>query len=139
MNSRKVNISFMHNAALAGMEAALCHSLDIEKIQYHDDLIFTSMLQAGIKNFHITGHESRFLKSDFLKNKVEFYAFDNYHQLHEKVKNVFSGSECSEDISVTLSWFLTELIHCLNTNTSMVTALPIPKLTAYSGKISLNN
>lgn len=137
MNPRKVNVSFANRAALAGMEAGLCHALKIERIEYHDHLVFLSMLQAGVKRFNVVGGPPSKKEMIFLKDKADFLPHKEYLDLHENIKLIIENNSLDGKANFTLVNFLTELIYCLRTNSSFVSALGLPVMSDYTGKISL--
>lgn len=122
MDIRKVNISLTHQSALAAMDAHICDALKIKVDAYHDNLVYTSMLQAGVKQFQFVGEKIRYHNYPFLKDKISYYPFDKYQQTHQTVKALISP----KTDNFVLEWFVTELIHCNNTQSSMIATLPIP-------------
>lgn len=134
----------LHHAGLAGMEAALRHSFGIDSSNYHDNLIYSAMIQAGIQRFRVVGGMSKQIReSQFLSSRCEEYSFDDYQQLMDSVKNalsqhaVFDLNEDSDRNKIFgLTWFLTELIFSLQTKSAMVFVLPMPNLADYVGKLS---
>jgi hypothetical protein len=107
------------------MDAGIQSLLGVNPSEYHDDLIYTSMLQAGIKEFQFVGDKVKPHEQSFLKNKIEYYSFDEYHKLQIKVRDLLDLPK--ENNNYILEWFITELIHCYNTKTSMVSVFPMPK------------
>ena len=126
------------------MEAGLCQSLGIDSKNYHDSLIYSAMIQAGVQRFRVVGPMTKQVReSQFLSRRCEEYSFDDYKQLMDSVEDtlsqhaVFHLKEDSENTELFgLTWFLTELIFSLQTKSAMVSVLPMPNIADYVGKLS---
>lgn len=134
----------MHLAGLAGMEAGICQSLGIDIKNYHDSLIYSAMIQAGVQRFRVVGPMTKQVReSQFLSRRCEEYSFDDYKQLMDSVNDtivqhaVFDQKEDFEKSDLfNLTWFLTELIFSLQTKSAMVSVFPMPNIADYVGKLS---
>lgn len=144
MSARIANISMMHHAGLAGIEAGLHSSLGIENREYHDSLIYSAMIQAGVQRFRIVGGMTKQVReSKFLRCRCEEYSFEDYKQLMDSVQETLNQhavrhlKKDSEHTDLfTLTWFLTELIFSLQTKSAMVSVLPMPNIAEYAGKLT---
>lgn len=144
MSARVANIGMLHHAGLAGMEAALCDLFGVDSNNYHDNLIYSAMIQAGIQRFRVVGGMSKQIRaSQFLSSRCEEYSFNDYQKLMDLVQSglnqhaVFDLNEDSDRNKMFgLTWFLTELIFSLQTKSAMVYVLRMPNLADYVGKLS---
>lgn len=134
MDIRRVNISLTHQSALAALDAHICDALKIKIEAYHDRLVYTSMLQAGVKQFQFVGEKIKSHDSPFLNGKISYYPFEKYQKTHQIVKSLIS----KDTDNFSLEWFITELIHCNNTQSSMIATLPIPSSKNLSNIDDLN-
>lgn len=134
MDIRKVNISLTHQSALAALDAHICDALKIKVEAYHDNLIYTSMLQAGVKQFQFVGEKIKSHDYPFLNGKISYYPFDKFQQTHQMVKKLIS----KKTDNFILEWFIAELIHCNDTQSSMIATLPIPSSKSISNIDDLN-
>lgn len=144
MRNRIANINILHLAGLAGIEAGLRSSLGLDNTDYHDSLIYSAMIQAGVQRFRIVGvTPNKILDSEFLRRRCEEHSLKDYMQLLDSiesviashtVKSVESDSERTE--AFVLTWFLTELVFSLRTKSAMVSILPIPEISKYAGKLT---
>ena len=144
MSNRIVNIGMLHHAGLAGMEAGLRDSLGVESNEYHDNLIYASMIQAGIQRFRTVGGAPKSIRdSDFLRQRCEEYSFNEYMAVMDSIKDVIeshatgSATHSSEHSDLfPLVWFLTELIISLKTKSAMVSVLSVPSARQYRGRLN---
>ena len=140
MTRRIANINMMHRAALGGMEAGIRETFGIEEREYHDDIIYSAMIQAGVQRFRVAGDIPKNLKnSNLLSYRFEESSFEDINNIMSSVKE-FLGFEKipkkdQSEIWI-LAWYLTELIHSSQTKSSMVSILRIPKMSDLAGKIS---
>lgn len=126
MANRTVNISMIHHAALAGMESAIASSFDVDNFDYHDHLIYTAMVQSGVKKFRVIGGLSKQIReSELLSERCEEYQFDKYHQVIDRVSKTFYDTSLdrveskSHDL-IPLSLFISDVIFALQTKSAMV-------------------
>jgi hypothetical protein len=142
MSERIANINLIHQAGLAGMESAICNKFGISEHEYHDNIIYSAMIQAGVQRFRVPGGlPQKLRKSDFLRYRVEERPFEDIHNLINSIENSLNYDPSSrKDNSEVfgLTWFLAELIYSLETKSSMVSVLPTPNLKNYAGKLSPN-
>mgnify|MGYP001245914080 CR=1 FL=1 len=144
MKNRIVNINILHHAGLAGMEAGLRSSLGVESSTYHDSLIYSAMIQAGIQRFRIVGGTARVIRnSEFLRRRSEEYSFDDYKRVVEPIETVVAShtlnagkSDRGSSSLFSLTWFLSELLFSLKTKSAMVSVLPLPDVSQYAGKLT---
>lgn len=144
MANRTVNISMIHHAALAGMESAIASSFDVDICDYHDHLIYTAMVQSGVKKFRVIGGLSKQIReSEFLSERCEEYQFDKYHQVIDRVSKTFYDTSLdrveskSHDL-IPLSLFISDIIFALETKSAMVSVFGIPDLSEYHGRLRLD-
>lgn len=140
MRDRVANINMLHHSGLAGMEYGICDSLGIEDIEYHDDIIYSAMIQAGVQQFRICGQMPQKLRtSKYLANRIVEAPFDDIHELSSRFKKAlfedYDEKKLPEN-AFSLIWFLAELVYSLQTKSSAVRILPQPRLTDYSNVLS---
>ena len=141
MSNRIVNISMLHHTGLAAMEWSLRDYFGVESNEYHDNLIYASMIQAGIQRFRIVGHAPKSIRdSDFLRHRCEEYSFNEYEVVMDSIRAVIESHATGSPTHSSkhsdlfpLVWFLTELVFSLKTKSAMVSVLPVPSVGQYSG------
>ena len=143
MTHRIANIGLMHQAALAGMEAEIRSWLGISTVEYHDHLIYTAMLQAGVQRFHILGPLPKDIQdSQFLRRRCKEYPFKQYKEVIDSIGPIISehtiqAAEAeSHDSFFGLTVFLSHLIIALQTKSAMVDVLGLPNPAKYAGRLS---
>lgn len=140
MRDRVANINMLHHSGLAGMECGICVSLGIEDFEYHDDIIYSAMIQAGVQQFRICGQIPQKLRtSKYLANRIVEAPFNDIHELSSRFQKALY-EDCDEkklpENAFSLTWFLAELVYSLQTKSSAVTILPHPRLSDYSNLLS---
>lgn len=146
MLKRTASINIIHRAALAGGEAQIVHSLglDSKEIKYHDDLIYPAIIQAGVSKIRCWNTEAPMLlaKSELLKNRLIPNKDDSYLKKNNEIRELlFSHSMIEQNHSSAwkvnlLAWFLTDLLYCLDTRSTMIAVLPLPKIQDYEEILS---
>lgn len=129
-----------HLAGLAGMESGIKETFGVKDDNYNDRLIFTAMVQAGVKKIRLVGGEhSTILNSEFMKGRYLAFSLEEYFKIFNEVENTIKGNvivDANDGVRNeiwSLTWFLSELIFALRTKSSMVSVLPFPKVDDYIG------
>ncbi|EDJ9369275.1 hypothetical protein GFM96_09560 [Salmonella enterica] len=140
MSNRIANISTTHLASLAGMESGIKEAFGVKDDNYNDKLIFTAMVQAGVKKIRLVGGEHyTIVNSGFMKGRYLAFSFEEYFKIFKEVEDTIKDNvivDENDDVSNkiwNLTWFLSELIFALRTKSSMVSVLPFPKVNDYIG------
>ena len=143
MPYRTATIGLIHQAALAGMEAEIRSWLGIRTVEYHDHLIYTAMLQAGVQRFRIPGPLPKHIQdSQFLRRRCKEYPFEQYKKVMDSIGAIISehtiraAEPKSQDTFFGLTFFLSDLIIALQTKSAMVDVLGLPNPAKYSGRLS---
>ena len=134
----------MHQAFLAGYEAGFRETLESPTSEYHDHLIYTAMLQAGVERFRIIGPLPKYIQdSQFLHRRCKEYPFEQYNNVTSSIEQVVSANTThtaepkSRDNLFVLTSFLTDLIVALKTKSAMVAVTPTPDPAECAGMLSL--
>ncbi|MCY1165129.1 hypothetical protein D9M73_50290 [compost metagenome] len=141
---RAATISMIHRAALAGSEASVIESFGLKnENRYHDQLIYSAMIQAGVDRFR--SPEGLEVGLNILKDRVVHDDSGEYYANLQAIQAVLakqlvgaSGEAPNADHNPTfpLAWFLADLLYSAKNRTAMITVLPVPKISEYEGVVS---
>jgi hypothetical protein len=142
MLKRTANVSMIHRVSLAGMEYGIKENFGINSEQYHDSVVYHALIQAGV---HVIRRVDNFKTKEpelSVNERINECTDREYYKLLHAIKGMLvkhtvNGKQTAEDtLLFTLSLFLTDLIYALQTDASMITVFPLPKIENYYGRIS---
>ena len=148
---RKAVIGMMQQAVLAGMESGISEALgqEAEPGGYHDALVYSAMIHAGVGGFVVPGHRQGEVAPDLpltwngtseIRSKCD-YVDDEYFQLHQFFMDLL-WSNALEKVEADKSFyqlalFLTDLSFAMANSTAIVSVFDFPNPKNYYGHLNL--
>lgn len=142
MRKRTANVSLIHRAGLAGMESQIKNSFEVKSDQYHDTVIYHSLIQAGVHSIRCIDGASLVQPDLIAKDRIKNCDGEEFFNLLKSInemleKHAVNGKQSTEQSKLfILGLFLTDLIYSLKTDAAMVEVLPLPKVESYNGLVS---